>query len=259
MQTSLQLHTSERRQKHKYTCETTAFADDSVLIAHSAEEIQRIVDAFANASSKFGLKINIKKTEVMFQPNSTMTMEENINVDETTLTHVKEFTYLGSIIASDGHIEAELQKRMAMASRSFGRLRERLWNNLNVSIRVKVKIYRAIILSTLLYGAETWTVYRRHVKKLHAWLQTTQPTSGGAVTANSNCCANCVEPPRPQQWGPDLPFFWHAGHADQLDGWRCCSQKRVMSRPIQVRKLQTRKSGFVISAINKYMSESRYP
>ena len=65
-------------------------------------------------------------------------------------------------------------------------------------------------------------------------LQTTQPTSGGAVTADSSCCANCVEPPRPQQWGPDLPFFGHAGHADPLDGWRCCSQKRVMSRPIQV-------------------------
>ena len=48
------------------------FADDSALIAHSAEEILRIDDA----SSKFGLKINIKKTEVMFQPNSTMTMEE---------------------------------------------------------------------------------------------------------------------------------------------------------------------------------------
>ena len=35
----------------------------------------------------------------------------------------------------------------------------------------------------------------------------------------------------------DLPFFGHAGHADPLDGWRCCSQKRVMSRPIQVRQL----------------------
>ena len=23
----------------------------------------------------------------------------------------------------------------------------------------------------------------------------------------SSCCANCVESPRPQQWGPDLPFF----------------------------------------------------
>ena len=39
------------------------------------------------------------------------------------------------------------------------------------------------------------------------WLQTTQPTSGGAVTADSSCCANCVDPTRPQHWGPDLPFF----------------------------------------------------
>ena len=67
--------------------------------------------------------------------------------------------------------------------------------------------------------------------------KTTQPTSGGAVTADSSCCAICVERPHPQQWGPDLPFFGHAGHADPLDGWRCCSQKRVMSRPIQVRQL----------------------
>ena len=146
------------------------FADESTLISHAAEEIQRIVDAFANASSKFCLKINIKKTEVMFQPNSTTTMEEDINVDETTLNPVQEFMYLGSIIVRDGHIEAELQKIMSKAIMSFGRLRERLWNNHNVSIRVKVKIYRAIILSTLLYGAETWTVYRRHVKKLHAFM-----------------------------------------------------------------------------------------
>ena len=126
------------------------FADDSALIVLSAEEIQRIVDAFANASSNFGLKINIKNTEVMFPPNSTMTMEEDINVDETTLNSVKEFTYHDSIIASDGHIEAELQNRMSKASMSFGSLRESLWNNHNVSIRVKGKIYRAIILSTLL-------------------------------------------------------------------------------------------------------------
>ena len=65
------------------------FADDSALISNSVEEIQRIVDAFAIASSKFGLKINITKTKVMFPPNSTMTMEEDINVDETTLNHVK--------------------------------------------------------------------------------------------------------------------------------------------------------------------------
>ena len=53
----------------------------------------------------------------------------------------------------------------------------------------------------------------RHVKRL----QTTQPTSGGAVTADSSCCANCVEPSRPQQWGPNYRFLacWPCG----LAGW----------------------------------------
>ena len=54
------------------------------------------------------------------------------------------------------------------------------------------------------------------LKSMGERLQTTHPTSGGAVTVVSSCCANCVEPPRPQQWGPDLPFFGHAGHADPL-------------------------------------------
>ena len=62
----------------------------------------------------------------MFQPSSTYTMEEDNNVDETTLNPMKEFTYLGSIIASHGHIEAELQKTMSNASMLFGRLRKRL-------------------------------------------------------------------------------------------------------------------------------------
>ena len=87
--------------------------------------------------------------------------------------------------------------------------------------------------------AGIWQVVTERLKRAVMYsmgLQTTQPTSGGAVTAYKNCCANCVEPSRPQQWGPDLPFFGHASHADPLDGWRCCSQKRVMSRPIQVRQ-----------------------
>ena len=52
------------------------FADDSALVAHSAEEMQTIVHAFSNASNKIDLKINIKKTEVLYQPNSTRTREE---------------------------------------------------------------------------------------------------------------------------------------------------------------------------------------
>ena len=146
------------------------FADDNALVAHSAEEMQKIVHAFSDASKKFGLKINIKKTEVLYQSNSTRTREEDIMVDGNKLNSVQEFTYFGNTISSDGCIDDEIQRSMAKASASFGRLRQRLWNNHHVSMRVKGKIYRAIVLSTLLYGAEAWTVYRREVKKLHAFM-----------------------------------------------------------------------------------------
>ncbi len=128
------------------------------------------MDAFSDATKKFGLKINTKKPEVLYQPNSTVTREEDIMVDGNNLNSVLEFTFLASTISSNGCIDDEIQCRMAKASASFGRLRQRLWNNHYASMRVKGTIYRAIVLSTLLYGAEAWTVYRRQVKKLHAFM-----------------------------------------------------------------------------------------
>ena len=136
------------------------FADDTALVAHSTEEMQKILDAFSDASKNFVLKINIKKTQVLYHPNSTRTREEDIIVDGNKLNSVLEFTYLGSTISGNGCIDDEIQRRMAKASASFGRLRQRLWNNHHVSMHVKGKIYHAIVMFTLLYGAEAWTVYR---------------------------------------------------------------------------------------------------
>ena len=64
------------------------FTDESALVAHSAEEMQKIVDAFSDASKKFGLKISIEKTEVLYQPNNTRTREEDIMVDGNKLNFV---------------------------------------------------------------------------------------------------------------------------------------------------------------------------
>jgi len=140
------------------------FADDSALVASSTEEeMQKIVDVFSDASKKSGLKINIKKTEVGYQPNCTRTREEDIMVDGNKLNSVLEFTYLGRCI------DDEIQRRVDKTSASLGRLCQKLWNNHHVSMRVKGKIYRAIVLATFLYGAEIWTVYRRQ-KKLHAFM-----------------------------------------------------------------------------------------
>ena len=67
------------------------------------------------------------------------------------------------------------------------------------------------------------------------------------------------KPPAPRNGGSICRFFGQAGHADALHGRRYSSYKRVMSRQIQVRQPHTNKSGFAISAINKYTLGIRYP
>ena len=49
-------------------------------------------------------------------------------------------------------------------------------------------------------------------------------------------CKLCRTFPLPAMEARFTGFFWHACHADPMDSWRCCSQKWVMSRPIQVRQ-----------------------
>ena len=66
-------------------------------------------------------------------------------VDGNKLNPILEFTYLGSTISNNGCIDDEIQRRMAKASASFGCLSQRLWNNHHVSMRVKGKIYHAIV------------------------------------------------------------------------------------------------------------------
>ena len=84
-------------------------------------------------------------------------------------------------------------------------------------------------------------------------LQTTQPTSGGSVTAVTNCCENCVKPSRPKQWGPDILGFDKAAIRALL----ISKVGDIETNPGPI--TQTNGSRFVVSAINKYMLESRYP
>ena len=64
--------------------------------------------------------------------------------------------------------ELEIQNRISKATASFGRLRKRLWNSHAVTLNVKCQIYRAVVLSTLLYGTETWTIYVHQVRRLNS-------------------------------------------------------------------------------------------
>ena len=61
-------HFKSRTLTTKNLAREMLFADDSTLVAHSATEMQLLINSFAKVAVQFSLKINIKKTECMYQP-----------------------------------------------------------------------------------------------------------------------------------------------------------------------------------------------
>ena len=144
------------------------FADDCALNAATEADMQRSVDKFSEACNNFGLTISTKKTEVLHQPAPGKPyVEPNITINGQRLNVVAKFTYLGSTLSRNVVIDDEVNARLAKASAAFGRLYKNVWNRRGITTVTKIKVYRAIVLTTLLYGCETWTVYRRHARKLN--------------------------------------------------------------------------------------------
>ena len=74
---------------------------------------------------------------------------------------VDKFIYLGSILARTVHIDDEVTARIAKASVALGRLRSNVWERNGIKLDTKLKVYKGVLLTTLLYAIETWTVYQR--------------------------------------------------------------------------------------------------
>ncbi|BHF75643.1 hypothetical protein SprV_0501873900 [Sparganum proliferum] len=169
---------NQRRMQFQSRVSTTMvhellFADDCALNTTSEEEMQRSMDLFSAACANFGLVINTQKTVVMHQPppNSAATAPNapppQISVNGTQLQVVENFPYLGSTLSHNTKIDDEVANRISKASQAFGRLQSTVWNRHGLQLRTKLKMYKAVILPTLLYGAETWTVYARQARRLN--------------------------------------------------------------------------------------------
>ena len=141
------------------------FADDCALNANQEHEMQQEMNSFSSACDNFGLTISTKKTEVLYQPEPGHPYQEpNIAVKGQKLQAVESFTYLGSTLSRAATIDTEINNRIAKASSAFGRLKKTVWERRGITMDTKIKVYKAVVLTSLLYGCETWTIYRRHEK-----------------------------------------------------------------------------------------------
>ena len=136
------------------------FADDTVLMSDNELELQGLVTEFGTVCSKRNLKVNVAKSKVMVFERGADT-ECAVRLNGQVMENVSSFKYLGSVMSKDGSIEDEVGERVQQGRRVVGTLKA-VTRNRMVSMEAKKSLHDSVLIPTLTYGSETWTMLRRY-------------------------------------------------------------------------------------------------
>ena len=152
-----------RTKVHEAIIRDMLFADDAAVLTHTERELQLLMDCFSQACKDFGLTISLKKTNVLGQDIPAPPV---ITINDYEFKVIHQFTYLGSTINDNLSFDPEIDKRIGKAATTLACLTSRVWTNPKLTVKMKMAVYNACVLSTLLYGSETWTTYAHQEKRL---------------------------------------------------------------------------------------------
>ena len=139
------------------------FADDIVLFSDSGEELQQMMEDLNRESLNVGLRMNRKKTKVMF---NNLTQPMQIKIENEEIEAVQEYAYLGQIIKANPDSSCEIKRRIGMGWSAFGKQSSIMKSRLPLSL--KRKVYNQCILPVLTYGSETWSITKNLERKLRS-------------------------------------------------------------------------------------------
>ena len=83
------------------------------------------------------------------------------------MEEVETYMYLGVDMSSDGGMSEEVNHRITEAKKAWGALKE-VWKKRHISQEAKVGMYEGIIVSSLLYGCEVWSLKVCERKRMEA-------------------------------------------------------------------------------------------
>ena len=93
------------------------YADDTILMAESKEELMSLLMKVKEGSEKIGLKLNIQKTKIMASGPIT-----SWQLDGETMEIVRDFLFLGSKITADGGCSHEIKRHLLLGRKAVTNL-----------------------------------------------------------------------------------------------------------------------------------------
>ena len=90
------------------------YADDTIFMAESEEELKRLLMNVKEGSEKAGLKLTIQKRKIIASGPITPW-----KIDEETMETVTDFIFLGSKITADGDYSHEIKRCLLLGRKAM--------------------------------------------------------------------------------------------------------------------------------------------
>ena len=112
------------------------YADDTILMAESEEELKSLLMKVKEECEKTGLKLNMQKTKIMASGPII-----SWQIDGETMETVRDFIFLGSKITADGdyRLDSVLKSK-------------------DITLQTKIHTVKAMVFPVVMFGCESWTI-----------------------------------------------------------------------------------------------------
>ena len=162
---------SRKKMKECVMIQDLEYADDMCLISDNMDELEMMLQDMNESCSEMGLTISTKKSKIMavlfsLRADNPQQLPQPVQIQllSDPVSVVSDFQYLGSIITSDCNMDT------LESPRPHDVLDPSVEYQRRIKTTTKLRMFKAVVLPTLLYGSESWTRMSKHVKRLQGFV-----------------------------------------------------------------------------------------
>ena len=139
------------------------YADDTILMAESEEELKSILMKVKEESEKVGLKVNSQKTKIMASSPIT-----SWQIDGGTMDTVTDFIFLGSKITADVYCSHKIKRCLHLERKVMTNL-DSIFKSRDITLPTKVHLVKAMVFPVVTYGCQCWTIKKAEYQRIDAF------------------------------------------------------------------------------------------
>ena len=139
------------------------YADDTILMAESEEELKSLLMKALEESEKVGLKLNIQKTKIIACGPII-----SWQIDGETMETVTDFIFLGSKTSADGDCSHEIKRCLLLGRKAMTNL-DSILKSRDITLPTMVHLVKAMVFPVVMYGFESWTIKKAERRRIDAF------------------------------------------------------------------------------------------